>query len=70
MSVLDIQLEDARQALRASKKGLTVSGLGKKTGMPYHTAFKVVQMLRVAGEIEAAGFVPTGTHQAQAWRLK
>ena len=69
MSALNEQLDLARKTLRSAKKGLTVMNLSRETKLPYHTAFKVVTMLRVAGEIDPAGYVPTGTHQAQAWKL-
>ena len=70
MSALDNQLDAAREALRSNGKGLTVVGLSREIKLPYHTAFRVVSMLRVAGEIEAAGYAPTGTHQAQIWKLR
>jgi hypothetical protein len=69
MSALNEQLDLTRKALCSAKKGLTVMKLSRETKLPYHTAFKVVSMLRVAGEIEPAGYVPTGTHRAQAWKL-
>lgn len=70
MSSLDNQLQAARNALRSNTKGLTVMSLSRETGLPYHTAFRVMSMLRVAGEIDEAGYAPTGTHQAQIWKLK
>ena len=44
--------------------------LSRETKLAYHTAFRVVSMLRVSGEIEAAGYAPTATHQAQVWKLR
>jgi hypothetical protein len=70
MSALDNQLDAACEALRFNLKGLTVVGLSREIKLPYHTAFRLMSMLRIAGEIEAAVYAPTGTHQAQIWKLR
>ena len=69
MIARDAQLDAARKALR-SDKGLTVMNLSRRIKIGYQTAYRLVTLLKAAGEIESAGYAPTGTHQAQIWKLK
>jgi hypothetical protein len=66
----DNQLETARKALCSNKKGLTVMNLSREIKVGYQTAYRIVTVLKVAGEIEPAGFVLAKRHQAQVWKLK
>jgi hypothetical protein len=68
MSSLDFKLVEARKALR--KKGLTIPALAEALGVEYHTALKLVTVLRQTQEIEITGYEQNVKSQVAVWKLK